>query len=128
MTRTRVVNIRRERCDVYIGRARRGEPPTKWGNPAIVGRPPPAWLLEYIAHRPEAAYFSTDRDLTRHDAIALYRALIETRVERGELTREDFEPLRGQALGCFCKPQPCHGDVIAEITDEITADGRTTGR
>ena len=34
-----VVNIRAHAADVYIGRARRGEPPNRWGNPFRIGDP-----------------------------------------------------------------------------------------
>ncbi len=26
--------------------------------------------------------------------------------------------LKGKILGCWCKPKPCHGDVLARIADE----------
>ncbi len=32
MNRTRVVNLRKEKYDVYIGR------PSKWGNPFVIGK------------------------------------------------------------------------------------------
>ena len=25
--------------------------------------------------------------------------------------------VKGKTLGCWCKPQNCHGDVIAEVAD-----------
>lgn len=25
--------------------------------------------------------------------------------------------LRGKILGCWCKPKPCHGDVIARVAE-----------
>jgi hypothetical protein len=28
-----------------------------------------------------------------------------------------LEELRGKVLGCFCKPKPCHGDVLVELLD-----------
>ena len=36
-----------------------------------------------------------------------------------EVMREqvDFEIKPGMRLGCFCKPNPCHGDVIAEYVN-----------
>jgi hypothetical protein len=27
--------------------------------------------------------------------------------------------LKGQILGCWCKPQSCHGDILAELADGI---------
>lgn len=29
--------------------------------------------------------------------------------------KPDLEPLRGKTLACWCAPEPCHGDVIAEL-------------
>jgi hypothetical protein len=26
--------------------------------------------------------------------------------------------LKGKVLGCWCKPDACHGDVLAELADE----------
>jgi hypothetical protein len=27
--------------------------------------------------------------------------------------------LRGKKLGCWCKPGPCHGDVLAELANAL---------
>jgi hypothetical protein len=27
--------------------------------------------------------------------------------------------LKGKTLGCFCKPEACHGDVIAEYLNNL---------
>ena len=29
----------------------------------------------------------------------------------------DLHELDGKILGCWCKPKPCHGDVIAELVN-----------
>ena len=29
----------------------------------------------------------------------------------------ELAELKGKRLGCFCHPQPCHGDVLAELAD-----------
>lgn len=33
--------------------------------------------------------------------------------------KEDFLHLKGKKLGCFCKPQACHGDVIADYLNSL---------
>jgi len=33
--------------------------------------------------------------------------------------KEDFIHLKGKKLGCFCKPQACHGDIIAEYLNSL---------
>ena len=88
MTRTTVVNLKSGApFDVYIGRARgaRGY----FGNPYTV-----------------AAY-------GREEALRLYRRHFRERMATDAEFRRRVEALRGQTLGCFCKPAHCHGDVIA---------------
>jgi Domain of unknown function (DUF4326) len=62
--------------------------PSKWGNPYLIGR-----------------------DGTREEVIAKYRAWV---LRRPELLGA-LPELRGKTLGCWCAPQPCHGDVLAEL-------------
>jgi len=33
--------------------------------------------------------------------------------------KEDFLCLKGKKLGCFCKPDACHGDVIADYLNSL---------
>jgi hypothetical protein len=47
-------------------------------------------------------------DGTREEVIAKYKALLETDAELQKAVRS----LKGKVLGCWCKPLPCHGDVI----------------
>ena len=36
------------------------------------------------------------------------------RIKSGELSLVRLASLAGRTLGCWCAPQPCHGDVLAE--------------
>lgn len=60
---------------------------SKWGNPFVIGV-----------------------DGTRREVIERYRRWI---VRQPQF--DDLEELRGKVLGCFCKPLPCHGDVLVEF-------------
>ena len=91
MNRTRVVNIKREPCDVYIGRPGHGQA-GPWGNPFQIGR-----------------------DGDRATVIGKYAAWIQTQPQL--LAR--LPDLRGRRLGCFCAPQACHGDVLARLADAL---------
>ena len=82
--KTRVVNIRHEECDIYIGR------PSKWGNPFIIGR-----------------------DGTREEVIEKYHV----RLLRSDNMLAELPKLFGKRLGCYCKPLPCHGDVLLAVID-----------
>ncbi len=90
---TRVVNLRREHYDVYIGRG------SKWGN-------------RWSHMTGTKAEFVVE---TREEAIAKYEEWIKT---QPELLR-DLKELKGRVLGCFCHPKPCHGDVLARMADAL---------
>lgn len=95
--RTRVVNLRRSKYDVYIGRVkhrRHGGSDGIFGNPFV--------LLD---------------ESERAEVVEKFRAYFLDRVERDLDFRAKVLALRGRVLGCFCKPKACHGDVIAEWVD-----------
>ena len=92
--RTSVVNIKRESYDVYIGRAGHGHD-GYFGNP---------YRVEALGGRASG----------RQEAIARYRHFFNARIQTDTVFRRRIEALRGKTLGCFCKPEACHGDVIAE--------------
>lgn len=93
---TRVVHSKKESYDVYIGR------PSKWGNPFRIG-------MEYQG-----------KTLTREDAIEAYRDWLYFSDE-GIKLHADLHEIRGKVLGCWCKPQACHGDILASLADAIEA-------
>lgn len=83
--KTTVVHVQHEPCDVFIGR------PSRWGNPFRIGR-----------------------DGNRAQVINKYRAWLR-RPARKFLRQRAVELLKGKKLGCFCKPEECHGDVLVEL-------------
>lgn len=89
---TTVVNLRHQPYDVYIGR------PSLFGNPVKLGS-------------------SSKRGAT----IAKFKEYFLTRIELDPVFREGVLKLKGKTLGCFCKPEACHGDVIVEYLE--TANG-----
>ena len=97
--KTRVVNLRKEDHEVYIGR---GSP---YGNP----------------YSSKDSAYGAIRVATREEAIDSYRRWLFGEVELEGWTRptiEQLEALRGKTLGCFCRPKACHGDVLAALFDE----------
>ena len=103
--RTSVVNLRSEPYDVYIGRAGHGKS-GKWGNPFVVGQ---LCQLCGTVHR------------TGGDTLDCYEDYL-----RGEMDADRLDPLElaGKVLGCFCKPAPCHGDVLARVADAMVKEAR----
>ena len=54
----------------------------------------------------------------RNKCIKMYEGTLLFKILRTkEVTYEDLLSLSGQVLGCFCKPKPCHGDVIARYVE-----------
>ncbi len=99
---TTIVRIKRQNgeivqdCDVYIGRAcfRGGWElkQSKWHNPFKLGQ----------------------NANTIEEILELYRA----HVLKSPHLMKTLHELRGKCLGCWCKPGPCHGDVLIELINE----------
>ncbi len=87
--KTRVVNLKLDKYEIYIGRG------SIWGNPFVMGK-----------------------DGTRDSVIAKYRYQLMQALKQGSITNDDLINLRGKVLGCYCKPLKCHGDVLAEFAEQ----------
>jgi hypothetical protein len=100
----KVVNVRRERPAgmIYVGRACAGFAGSVLGNP--------------YHRRPEDARGST---------LADYRQWLREQYRAGGSVRQELERLadmaerRDTVLGCWCKPAPCHADIVAEAVEGI---------
>jgi hypothetical protein len=90
MSPPRVVHCRREPYDAYIGRAmpRFGLAASKWANP-----------------------FRAGYDGERREVIAKYGRWLSGEPELMAALPE----LREKTLGCWCAPQPCHGDLLMRL-------------
>ena len=95
MTTTAVVNKRKSDYDIYIGRG------SIWGNPF--------W--------PDNRPYTGDHKVTLvPDAEVLPR--YEQWVRDRPSLMEKLRTLKGKRLGCYCKPKPCHGDVLVKLIEE----------
>jgi len=99
--KTRVVNLRTEDFDAYIGRAvNRAKDPrchkaSIWANP-----------------------FKPTSSMAPAQAIARYREHITRLLDERPELRAELMKLKGKRLGCWCKPGPCHGDVLVELIEK----------
>jgi len=96
---TKVVNIRQEDFDIYIGR---GNCPktgiiSKWGCPFTIIKDRPTLAKEVVE--------------SKEEALAKYKEYVLASPE----LMAALDELEGKVLGCFCKPEPCHGDVLLEL-------------
>lgn len=60
-----------------------------------------------------------ERKHGRARCIELFKEYFYKRIEEDEKFRNEVLKLRGKALGCWCKPRACHGDVIVEYLNGI---------
>jgi hypothetical protein len=91
---TEVVNIKTgARYDFYIGRRNKSYklPESPWNNPYVIGK-----------------------DGNRDEVIAKYKARLWQQMNgpNAAYIRGKLLELDGKVLGCWCKPEPCHGDVL----------------
>lgn len=61
--------------------------------------------------------FIIGRNGDRDNVIRLFRIYFYKRIERDPTFRDLVWKCEGKVLGCVCKPQPCHVDVIKGYLD-----------
>lgn len=54
----------------------------------------------------------------RDESIRLYKDYIKEKLGDPEIY-EQFKKLKGKTLGCWCKPNACHGDALLELLEEL---------
>lgn len=57
---------------------------------------------------------------TREEVLANYRSYIMQQCQN-ETIKAQLLALKGKVLGCWCKPEPCHGDILVELIDQLSS-------
>ena len=100
---TKVVNLKLENYDVYIGRSGHGQD-GYFGNLHFVRGICPICKIEH----------------NRDQAIAAFKKDFYRRIMCDSEYLKRVIELKGKKLGCFCKPAyACHGDIIAEFVNSL---------
>lgn len=55
---------------------------------------------------------------SRKEVLEQYKTYLLQKLESGDIGWDELQTLRGKTLGCWCKPLPCHGDVLVELLSE----------
>ena len=61
--------------------------------------------------------FKVSKNLSRDEVTERYEAYIRRKIREKPETYQ-LETLRGKNLGCWCKPEKCHGDTLKKLLDE----------
>jgi len=97
-----IINIKSgAKYDTYIGRPGKGKD-GYWGNPHVIG---------YCK--------LCNRIHDREDSLKEYKIYFDKRIKEDIMFKTNIILLKGQTLGCFCKPQNCHGDIIADYLNNL---------
>lgn len=96
---TQVVNKR-----TYSGNKR-----TYSGEGVYIGRPS-IWGNEYSHKDGTTAKYKV---ATVEEAVEAYRTQLWCEIRMGRIGLGELAALHGKTLICWCKPSPCHGDVLA---------------
>lgn len=99
MKKPRVVNLRKEKYDIYIGRKKGTD--YHFGCPFLLKihgtrNQVVDWHMEWL----EGTNFTDFKQKQRKWVI------------------ENLEDLEGKRIGCFCAPKRCHGDNYVKIFEE----------
>jgi hypothetical protein len=109
--KTKAVNIYKEKCEVYCGRGKglKNKPTNcKVGESGWLGNP-----VSIGINCPVCKEIHKDGGST----LPCYELYLKKRLEEPEFRTELYK-LEGNILGCFCKPKPCHVDIIIKIIEE----------
>lgn len=97
--------------DVYCGRGKgiKNNPSNckvgeaGWlGNPVAIGKPCPE---------------CSEVHKKGGDTLICYEKYLRRRLEEPQF-KEAFMTLKGKKLACFCKPYPCHTDIMIKLLDQ----------
>ena len=66
--------------------------------------------------------FKIGKDGTREEVIEKYRCYIVERLKKDPKLKDELKQMKGKNLGCWCHPEPCHGDVLIELIASINQE------
>ncbi len=106
---TKIVNLYKENYDVYIGRPGKQQD-GYFGNPVAIGKSCP--VCESV---------HTDGEST----LPCYEQYLKSRLEADSDFKKRVKNLQNKTLGCFCKPKPCHGDILIKYITLLNKQNET---
>jgi hypothetical protein len=59
--------------------------------------------------------FKINENQSRDEVLRLYSEYIEKKLESDNNLVNELLKLKGKKLGCWCKPECCHGDILIDL-------------
>ena len=60
------------------------------------------------------------KTLTREESLTRYEAHIRAMLAKDPNAKSELLGLAGKNLGCWCKPESCHADVLIKLINELS--------
>lgn len=67
---------------------------------------------------PWANPFRIGKDGDRDEVLTKYEEMIRNKLNTDESLVHDLLQLKDKNLGCWCKPERCHGDILLQLIEE----------
>ena len=62
--------------------------------------------------------YKIGKDGTRDEVIQKYKTYITEKLKNDISLQRELIGMKGKNLGCWCFPEPCHGNVLLKLIDE----------
>lgn len=59
--------------------------------------------------------YKVGSDGTREEVIKKYQTYIESKLAQSPTLINELLSMQGKKLGCWCYPEPCHGDILLDL-------------
>lgn len=63
--------------------------------------------------------YKIGKDGTRQDVLNKYKQYIEEKINSDKNYLDNLLLLEGKKLGCWCHPEPCHGDILLDFIKKL---------
>jgi hypothetical protein len=64
--------------------------------------------------------FKINKETTRQQVLDKYKEYITNKLNENPKLITELLKLKGKKLGCWCYPEPCHGNILLELIDKYT--------
>lgn len=69
---------------------------------------------------PFANPYKIGKDGTREEVLEKYKKYIINKIKHDEKFKDSLLKLKGKTLGCWCNPEPCHGDILLKLIEILS--------
>ncbi len=63
--------------------------------------------------------YKIGKDGNREEVLVKYELYIRNKLENHPILKEQLIQLKNKKLGCWCAPEPCHGDILIKMINEF---------